>query len=74
MTLLENVSVKKGEMETPHKKFHGNDPRYAKNLHCCGEIAIIKSIKNTKIKQRIEDIRPFSWDMGRNMQEVFFVF
>ena len=67
LTLLENVSVKKGEMETPHKKFHGSDPRYTNNLHCFGETAIIKYIKNTKIKQKIKDIRPFSWDMGRNM-------
>jgi len=36
LTLLENVSVKKGEMETPHKKFHRSDPRYTNNLHCFG--------------------------------------
>jgi len=74
LTLLENVSVKKGEMETPHKKSHGIDPRYANNLHRFGEIAIIKSIKNTKIKQNFKDIRLFSSDMGRNMQEMIFVF
>jgi len=26
LTLLENASVKKGELEMPHKKYHGNDP------------------------------------------------
>ena len=50
MTLLENVSVKKGETETPHKKFHGSDPRYTNNLHCFGEIAVIKSIIKPKDK------------------------
>jgi len=50
LTLLENVSVKKGETETPHKKSHGSDPRYTNNLHCFGEIAVIKYIKNTKTK------------------------
>jgi len=53
LTLLENVSVKKGETETPHKKFHGIDPRYTNNLHCFGEIAVIKSIK--KHKEIIDD-------------------
>jgi len=51
-------------METPHKKFHGSDPRYTNNLHCFGETAIIKYIKNTKIKQKIKDIRPFFLGYG----------
>jgi hypothetical protein len=74
LTLLENASVKKGELEMPHKKYHGNDPRYTNNLHFLGEIAVIKYIKNTKTKQMIEDIRQFSWDMDRSMQEMFLVF
>jgi len=53
LTLLENVIVKKGETETPHKKFHGSDPRYTNNLHCFGEIGVIKSIK--KHKDKIDD-------------------
>jgi len=36
-------------------------------------IAVIKYIKNTKIKQMIEEIRLFSWDMRRKMQEMLFV-
>jgi len=48
LTLLENVSVKKGEMEMPHKKFHASDPRYTNNPHCFGEMAIIKSIKTQR--------------------------
>ena len=38
LTLLENVSVKMGETEMPHKKIHGSDSRYTNNLHCFGKV------------------------------------
>ena len=54
--MLLQKKEQKGEMEMPHKKIHRSDPRYTNNQHCFGEIVIIKSIKNTKIKQKIKDI------------------
>ena len=46
------------------EKRNGSDPRYTKNLHYCGEIAVIKSIKEHKDKTDDQGHKPIFLGYG----------
>ena len=69
ITHIENITIRKGNTQTPYYLFYGRDAPYTKYLQVFGQVGIVKVLQPTN-KLSDKGLKQYLWDMWINMQEM----